>query len=429
MSDFFQPGPLTTLQKLEGSGQRTVELVERLLPQRHLTLILPSLYSEFEGAAMPGIIAELATLDWVDRIVLSLDRADAADLDRARAALAPLGEKVHVLWNDGPAVGEVLEELRSLGVPVERQGKGRGVWLSMGYALSLPETDVIAVHDCDILSYRTEMLARLVYPLLDPSLCFEFAKGFYARVSGRLYGRVSRLLFTPLVRALGRSLPASSFLTFLDSFRYPLSGELAMTAGLARRLRFSSGWGLELGLLSEVEHHLDASRVCQVELADTYEHKHQELSGEQRDGGLYGMAREITEALLHSLAERGVGLGSETLPALPSVYLLEGSLQVERFHALAAINGLAHDRAREAAEVELLVGAVRDGLEAYQSSRQGQALLPPWSRWADAPLGDLRRWTGVALRAEREEGHGLPAAVLPEGNGRDGLESVAGVQN
>jgi len=37
------------------------------------------------------------------------------------------------------------------------------------------------------------MLARLVYPVVHPAIDFEFSKGYYARVSEKLYGRVTRL--------------------------------------------------------------------------------------------------------------------------------------------------------------------------------------------------------------------------------------------
>src|SRR5947207_8520593 len=121
------------------------------------------------------------------------------------------------------------------GLSVGGRGKGSNKWRCSGFVLADERCKIIALHDCDILTYDRELLARLVFPLASPSMDYEFCKGFYARVSERLYGRVTRLLVTPLIRALqkilGREVP---LLVFLDSFRYPLSGEFSMLADLAR---------------------------------------------------------------------------------------------------------------------------------------------------------------------------------------------------
>jgi glucosyl-3-phosphoglycerate synthase len=49
---------------------------------------------------------------------------------------------------------------------------------------------------------------------------YEFCKGYYARVAnGKINGRVSRLLVTPLLRALKRIMGDNEYLEFMDSFR------------------------------------------------------------------------------------------------------------------------------------------------------------------------------------------------------------------
>ena len=47
-----------------------------------MVLLLPALVTEFDGAAMPRIIEELKGVDYLDRIVLSLDRADETQFNR-----------------------------------------------------------------------------------------------------------------------------------------------------------------------------------------------------------------------------------------------------------------------------------------------------------------------------------------------------------
>ena len=72
------------------------------------------------------------------------------------------------------------------------------------------------------------MLARLFYPVAHPAFSYQFCKGYYFRLAeGRLKGRVSRLLVTPLLRALKIVLGSSEYLEYLDSFRYPLAGEFS----------------------------------------------------------------------------------------------------------------------------------------------------------------------------------------------------------
>ena len=69
------------------------------------------------------------------------------------------------------------------------------------------------------------LLARLIYPVANPMFNYEFCKGFYARVAGgKINGRVSRLLVTPLVKALKKTIGHNDYLEFIDSFLYPLAG-------------------------------------------------------------------------------------------------------------------------------------------------------------------------------------------------------------
>lgn len=69
------------------------------------------------------------------------------------------------------------------------------------------------------------MLARLIYPVANPAFNYMFCKGYYARVAdGTMNGRVSRLLVTPLLRALKKVCGQREFLDYMDSFRYPLAG-------------------------------------------------------------------------------------------------------------------------------------------------------------------------------------------------------------
>ena len=89
MADFCQNGVITTLQKLR---ERPVEDIERELKaiarKRKMVLLLPALVTEFDGVAMPRIIEELKEVDYLDRIVLSMDRADKKQFNRIRKIMS-----------------------------------------------------------------------------------------------------------------------------------------------------------------------------------------------------------------------------------------------------------------------------------------------------------------------------------------------------
>jgi glucosyl-3-phosphoglycerate synthase len=86
-------------------------------------------------------------------------------------------------------------------------------------------------------------LSDLPVALIQPiaALGYRFCKGYYNRVQEQLYGRVTRLFLIPLVRALIRTLGHNPLLDFIDSFRYPLAGEMALDLDLAKRLPWETG--------------------------------------------------------------------------------------------------------------------------------------------------------------------------------------------
>jgi glucosyl-3-phosphoglycerate synthase len=228
------------------------------------------------------------------------------------------------------------------------------------------------------------MLARLVCPVVHPAVDFEFSKGYYARVTDRLYGRVTRLFYTPLIRALKRILEYNAFLEYLGNFRYPLSGEFAFIASLARGMRISPTWGLEVSLLSEVYVRASLNRICQVEIADTYEHKHQSLDRKKPDEGLIRMATDIAEALFRVLSQDGIVMSQAFFRTLCAAYVEESRVTVEKYHALALINGLVYDRHAEIEASEAFVGSLRRAKEKYLADPVGIPLMSSWVRVAAA---------------------------------------------
>ena len=207
MTDFYQPGVITTLHRLGEHRLDTVEKqLERYAQEQPIALVLPALYAEFEKPAMQTILRQLSQVRYVRQFVVSMARTTPEQFREAQERLAVLPGDVRIVWNDGPRLSELYRTLEENGLAVGPDGKGRSCWMAYGYVLASHQADVIALHDCDIVNYDREMLARLCYPVVNPNINFEFCKGYYARVSDRMHGRVTRLFVTrPCMRSLTRA--------------------------------------------------------------------------------------------------------------------------------------------------------------------------------------------------------------------------------
>ena len=106
----------------------------------------------------------------------------------------------------------------------------------------------------------------------------------------------------------------------MDSFRYPLSGEFSLRRDFIQTMRIPGDWGLEVGVLSEVYRNLSRHQICQVDIADTYDHKHQELSADIQESGLVKMSEEIARSLFRKLATEGITLSPECFRSIKASY-------------------------------------------------------------------------------------------------------------
>lgn len=385
MSDFYQTGCVTTLHRLNPDGIHRLEAELRHYSEaRPIGLVLPALYSEFETPAMQRIVDELAEADYIRHTVVALGRADQSEYQKARDFFAGFPRPVTFLWMDSPRIQDLFRLLERYGLSAGEDGKGRSCWLSYGYLLATGSCEVIALHDCDIRNYDRQFLARLCYPVVNPNLDFEFCKGYYARVTDRMHGRVTRLFMTPLVRAAAGMAPNTPLLHFLDSFRYPLAGEFAMKAGLARVNRIPGDWGLEVGVLAEIYRNCSPARTCQVDLADNYDHKHQTLSAEDPSKGLRRMATDIAKTLFRTLASEGVIFTEEHFRALEVRYVRAAEDMMTRYFADALLNGLCYDRHAEEQAVATFARSLRQASAEFLEDPLGLPLIPNWNRVAAA---------------------------------------------
>ena len=384
--DFQQNRSITTLHNLSMRSLEQKEEELRLFSgYRPMELVLPCLYSEIAGPALGSIIEQLASVNYINHITIGLDRATKAEFEDAKRFFSELKVPHSVIWNDGPRLTDLRQTLKNVGLDMGEKGKGRNIWTCIGHVISRGKAEVIGFHDCDILTYDRDLLANLFLPLANPNFEFEFCKGYYARVANSKFnGRVVRLLMGPLLASFRATLGASEYLDYMESFRYPLSGEFSVRKSLLSDLRVPFDWGLEVGLLSEVYRNQATNRICQAEICDIYDHKHQSLSSESADSGLSKMSTDIIKSLFRKLAIQGHTFSNETMRTIKASYYRFALDSIDKYKADAAFNALEIDLNSEEKAVELFAENVMRAGASFAYEPMAIPFMPTWSRVTSA---------------------------------------------
>lgn len=404
MADVYQNGIVTTMHNLSQRSNEDLEAeLQSFSSTRPMGLILPSLFSELEGEALPMIIDKLSDVSYLSEIVIGLDRATEDQYRYALKFFNKLPQNHRVLWNEGPRLQALDAKLQKLGLAPQELGKGRNVWYCMGYMLASGKSESVALHDCDILTYDRSLLARLLYPVANPLFSYEFCKGYYARIaSGKISGRVSRLLVTPLVKALKKTLGHNEYLEYIDSFLYPLAGEFSFRRDVLTDLRIPSDWGLEIGVLSEMQRNYASNRICQVDIADNYDHKHQDLSLNNTEGGLSKMSIDITKAFIRKLATQGITFSAEDIRTLKATYYRVALDYVEMYHNDAVMNGLSLDIHNEEMAIEMFAENIMTAGQHFLDNAMETPFIPSWNRVVSA-MPDVFEQLKEAVELDNKE--------------------------
>jgi len=385
MSDFFQNGEIATFHRLRHRDISELEAeLEEATRHHPISLVLPYIPVELKGAGLPRIVEELRHVKYLKNIIVTIGNSNAEEFKEAKKFFSVLPQKPKLIWCTGPRIEKLYSLFSENGIDVGEDGKGRSAWTAYGYILAREDSDVIALHDCDIASYNRDLLARLCYPVADPTIDFEFCKGYYSRVTDRLHGRVTRIFVTPLIRALKATLGPNTFLDYLDSFRYILAGEFSMGTDLARRIRIPGDWGIEVGVLAEVHRNCALRRICQTDLADNYEHKHQSLTFEDPDRGLLKMGTDIAKCIFRTMASMGHTLTNEFFVSLKASYLRTAQDLIALYACDSHINGLNYDRHAEGSAAEAFVRCIVSAGNQFLEAPMEAPYLPNWNRVVSA---------------------------------------------
>jgi glucosyl-3-phosphoglycerate synthase len=206
--------------------ERTIgSILERLIPLRNM-----------------GLIDQIAVVD--------------GSSDRTGEIAHELGAEVYPQQGLMPELGAVL-------------GKGDAMWRALGVLRG----DLVCFLDADSEDLGPHFASGLLGPLIcDQSIAF--VKASYRRPFrvGEVTlpdegGRVTELTARPLLNL---------FYPELAGFEQPLAGEFAARRTLLERLRFTTGYGVEIGLLIDAYAAAGLDGLAQVDL-DVRQNAHQPL--------------------------------------------------------------------------------------------------------------------------------------------------------
>lgn len=215
-----------------------------------ISLALPSLNEEKTIDKVIRTVKKslMEKVPLLDEIVL----IDSQSTDRTREIAARHGVPVHVHQKLLPELGP-------------RRGKGEALWKS----LLVTHGDILVWIDTDIVNIHP----RFVYGVLGPLLLspnIQFVKGFYRRplrigekVQAGGGGRVTELMARPML---------NFFYPELSGIIQPLSGEYAGRRGALEQMCFSSGYGVETGLLIDIFERYGLRSIAQVDLLERIHH-------------------------------------------------------------------------------------------------------------------------------------------------------------
>jgi len=387
--DFMQER-ITTIHDFRIEERYLCLALEDIAKERPMTLLIPMLFEEIFGDHIENILKEINESNFLTKVVIALAADDEQQYIQVKQYFSKLEIPCIIVWCDGPSVQQVIEELKEKDLDITMfSGKGKDTWIALGVATL--DSYAIAMHDADIVFYSRVLPAKLLYSVVEPDLDFFYNKGYYARIDMErliMYGRVTRLLLSPLLNSLlEKTHYSSNFLKYMCAFKYPLSGEFGITSDLALNIRMPGDWGLEVGLLAEVFKNTALKRICQVDLG-FYEHKHRPIKSDAEEG-IQKMTKDITKTILRNLVELdGVDIDEAFMQSVNVLFKRAAQDRIRQYHADALFNGLNYSRHGEECIVEAFSKYVLSAGREYIQNPE-DVHLPDWKR-AISAMPDIR---------------------------------------
>ena len=399
MPDFHQEGIITTLHALYeafGREEYLINLESKLEEYSHhqsICLLLPCFYTELHNPqVLNHIMDEIQQVSYLKCVVVAYNgTSKKSEFRKAREYFKKLQTSerdVKLVWVDGPRIQRIFQDIQKREIHTGIQGKGQSVWIALGYLFAREDCDVIALHDCDIVTYDRILLGRLIEPAANPNNDFEFCKGYYLRISPTeraMKGRVTRLFVTPFVDAMIRLMhdrdyhELEHFFSYHRTYNYPLAGEFSFMARLARGINIACDWGLEVSTLSEVYQRVIPRKIAQIDLIPNYEHKHQVLSPDNASKGLHKMVVDIAKFYLNYMRSYGIPLDDALVDMMRHTYYQNALIFIKNYSDDAEVNDLFFDRHQEELTAQYFRDFIWTAWEQSKEQTEGTQ-IPSWNR-------------------------------------------------
>ena len=319
MSDFFQSKSIVTLQSLSVNTQIEAEVRRS---EKRIVVVVPCSMRHYSLRTIHNLLDQLKTVRFLHEIVVVLNGTNAE--------LEHDNNDLNASTEGGLKCVSVLRVVSS--------GKGLALKAGFDYVYQHYQNNAVVVTmDADLQSFSFDYLLKLVYPIA--VFDGDFNKGYYARFSNnKLDGRLTRLLVLPLLNAIQAQHPTNELLQWLLAFRYPLSGDVAMSSRLLPQLHFSEHWAYDLSLLTSLYQAKQKLEIYQTEVSDNYEHLHRSI---EKDAalGLMEVAKDISDYL--------TALRPLDRTRLIADYHALSRQYCEKYRKLALFNGLFYSQEAE----------------------------------------------------------------------------------
>lgn len=264
-------------------------------------------------------------------------------------------------------------------------GKGAGIWLSVPIA----QGNIICFIDADIMDFKKEYITGLCHPIIYSWNLLEaatkFVKAYYTRVTIAkenshipiFGGRLCRLLAVPFLKSV-----AETFKLYLglESIKYPLAGEFAISRDLIEQLSFPNTYAVETSLLFQTYDLIGPTSMAQLDL-DIYRHIG------QRFESLETMAYQIADSVLRVVDDKlGRHLTNEEKEQLVTLYQenvdsLLADYERKASRLKRAEENLIYSRESDVEKTQLLRKIIDDVLMGKSKEKRPRYFsFPSWRR-------------------------------------------------
>jgi len=144
------------------------------------------------------------------------------------------------------------------------------------------------------------------------------------------------------------------------------------------------------------------NRLCQVDIAATYDHKHQDLSLDSTAGGLSKMSIDISKAFIRKLATQGETFSAEKFRTLKATYYRIALDYVETYRNDAMMNGLELDIHSEEKAVEMFAENILTAGNTFLENPMETPFIPSWNRVVSA-IPDILSQLKEAVELDNKE--------------------------